>query len=66
MQSATPVVDNRQPVPRRHVEIKLKQLQKEKERCRKIENDNLLLLRKLSHIMKTSRVDNNWTIPQPK
>lgn len=59
-------MDNKPPIPRRHVELKLKQLQKEKERIRKIENDNFLLLRKLSHIMKTNRVDNNWTIPQPK
>lgn len=49
-----------------HVLIKLKKQQKEKEKHEKIERDNFTLLRKLSYIMRTNRVDNCWITPQPK
>lgn len=45
--------------------MKLKKKQKETERCKKIEQDNFLLLQKMNYIMKTSRVDNVWKTPQP-
>lgn len=64
--SVMPVIDNHPPPLRKHVNLKLKQLQKENERCEKIEKENLLLLKKLNCIMKTRNVDNYWNTPQPK
>lgn len=51
---------------RNHINAKWKKQQKESERCKKIEKENQLLLKKMNYIMKTSRVDNNWTTPQPR
>lgn len=64
--SAGPAIDNREPATRSHLLIKLKKHQKEKERHAKIERDNFSLLRNLAYIMRTNRVDNSWSTPQPK
>lgn len=45
--------------------VKLKKQQKEKDRCKRIEHDNYLLLQRLNYVMRTSRVDNTWRSPQP-
>lgn len=66
MISATPAIDNKPPITRSHINVKLKKQQKEVERIRQIERDNNLLLKKMNYIMKTSRVDNYWTTPQPR
>ncbi|XP_018331577.1 uncharacterized protein LOC108741309 [Agrilus planipennis] len=63
--SAYPAIDNKPPEPRVHVAIKHKKIQKENERCLKIEKDNFLLLKKLCWIMKSNRVDNYWSEPLP-
>ncbi|KAG5889806.1 hypothetical protein JTB14_031354 [Gonioctena quinquepunctata] len=65
VQSALPAIDTGPPPYRDHVNVKLKKQQKEKERCKKIEKDNYLLLQKLNYITRTSRVDNRWKTPQP-
>lgn len=58
VQSALPAIDNRQPLSRAHVALKLKKKQHEEERVAKIERENLILLKRLRHIMKTNKVDN--------
>ncbi|CAG9862710.1 unnamed protein product [Phyllotreta striolata] len=63
--TALPAIDNNPPPFRAHVNIKLKKQQKEKDRCRRIEHDNYLLLQRLNYVMNTSRVDNTWRSPQP-
>ncbi|XP_044266112.1 uncharacterized protein LOC123012333 isoform X2 [Tribolium madens] len=65
VQSAGPAIDTRPPLPRQHVTLKLKKKQKEEERCQEIEKNNFNLLKRLSYVMRTSRVDNYWTTPQP-
>lgn len=65
VQSALPAVDAGPPAYRSHVVMKLKKQQNEKERCKKIEHDNFLLLQKMNYITRTSRVDNVWKTPQP-
>ncbi|KAH1000914.1 hypothetical protein HUJ04_013183 [Dendroctonus ponderosae] len=62
--SATPVIDTKSPPHRPHVALKLKKLQKEEERSRKIERDNLMLLQKLNYIMAKHWQD-NYLPPQP-
>lgn len=65
--SALPAIDNRQPLSRAHVALKLKKKQKEEERVSKIERENLILLKRLRHIMKTNKIDNHRdTEPSPK
>lgn len=64
MLSATPVIDTKSPPQRAHVAVKLKKLQKEAERSRKIERDNLMLLQKLNYIM-TKHWQDNYLPPQP-
>lgn len=66
MASALPAIDDKPPAYYNHVALKLKRQQLERERITKIEKENLILLRKLNHIMKTCRVDHFWTIPQPE
>ncbi|XP_063932071.1 uncharacterized protein LOC135144056 [Zophobas morio] len=65
VQTAAPAIDNRTPLPRQHVTLKLKKKQKESERCEEIEKNNFSLLKRLSYVMRTSRVDNAWSTPQP-
>ncbi|EFA03364.1 hypothetical protein TcasGA2_TC013349 [Tribolium castaneum] len=65
VQSAGPAIDTRPPLPRQHVALKLKKRQKEAERCQEIEKNNFTLLKRLSYVMRTSRVDNYWATPQP-
>uniref|UniRef100_A0A6P7GM58 Uncharacterized protein LOC114340512 n=1 Tax=Diabrotica virgifera virgifera TaxID=50390 RepID=A0A6P7GM58_DIAVI len=65
VQSALPAVDTGPPPFREHVCVKLKKQQKEKERCRRIEQDNYFLMQRLNYVMRTSRVDNMWKTPQP-
>ncbi|XP_060517986.1 uncharacterized protein LOC132696892 isoform X2 [Cylas formicarius] len=64
VQSASPVVDNKSPPFRGHVRVKLKKMQKEKERMNKIEGENFLLLKKMSYITQKHWMD-NWLPPQP-
>ncbi|XP_066154009.1 uncharacterized protein [Euwallacea fornicatus] len=64
VQAATPAIDTKAPALRPHVAIKLKKLQKESERAQRIENENLILLQRLKHIMGTHWVD-NYLPPQP-
>lgn len=65
VQSAQPAIDNRQPLSRAHVAVKLKRKQKEEDRISKIERENLILLRRLGYIMKTNTVDNRWDASLP-
>ncbi|XP_074029875.1 LOW QUALITY PROTEIN: uncharacterized protein [Leptinotarsa decemlineata] len=65
VKSALPAIDSGSPHCRDHVSMKLKKLQKEKERCKNIEEGNYLLLKKLNYIMRTRRIDNTWRTPQP-
>ncbi|XP_003218803.2 uncharacterized protein CFAP97D2 [Anolis carolinensis] len=59
LQTAKPVVDTSPPPTYGHLHLKLRKLKLEKERLSIIERDNYLLLRKISHIMRTTgRVDN--------
>ncbi|RZF41116.1 hypothetical protein LSTR_LSTR002748 [Laodelphax striatellus] len=62
---ALPAIDVSPPTQRAHVTCKLKKLQKEAERCSRIEKDNFTLLQHLSSIMHTSRVDNMWIEAPP-
>ncbi|XP_039279792.1 uncharacterized protein LOC111060105 isoform X2 [Nilaparvata lugens] len=62
---ALPAIDVSPPTERAHVTCKLKKLQKEAERCSRIEKDNFTLLQHLSSIMHTSRVDNMWIEAPP-
>lgn len=65
VKSALPAIDTGPPAFQNHVVLKLKKRQKESERCKKIEQENFLLLQKINDIMRTSRVDNAWKTPQP-
>ncbi|KAB0797868.1 hypothetical protein PPYR_08861 [Photinus pyralis] len=65
VKSAAPVIDNRPPVSREHVAVKLKRKQTEIERQTKIERDNLILLQKLQSLTRKNRVDNYWQTPPP-
>nr|XP_060625652.1 uncharacterized protein CFAP97D2 [Anolis sagrei ordinatus] len=59
IQRAKPVVDTSPPPTYGHLHLKLRKLKLEKERLSIIERDNHLLLRKISHIMRTTgRIDN--------
>lgn len=49
-----------------HVLIKLKKLQRERERMQEIEKENQRLLQKLTQIMNTNRLENFWRQPRPK
>lgn len=64
--SAQAVIDATCPPHQPHVSIKSKKLQKERERLAQIERENRRLLRKLSQIMITNRVENYWKDPHPK
>lgn len=66
MKSAQAVIDATCPPHQPHVSIKSKKLQKERERLDQIEQENRRLLRKLSQIMVSSRVENYWKEPHPK
>ncbi|KAH0624567.1 hypothetical protein JD844_032181 [Phrynosoma platyrhinos] len=59
IQKAKPVVDTSPPPTYGHLHLKLRKLKLDKERLSIIERDNHLLLKKISHIMRTTgRVDN--------
>lgn len=45
--------------------IKLKKIQKERERTHEIERENQRLLQKLSQIMSVNRLENYWKQPHP-
>lgn len=66
VKSAGPAIDFRTPQVRPHVTLKHKKKQKELERKKEIEQENLRLLQKLSVIMNTLRLDNYWKDPRPK
>ncbi|XP_059487106.1 uncharacterized protein LOC132203380 [Neocloeon triangulifer] len=60
IKSARPVIDSGPPKDRGHVTVKLKKLQCEEERTEKIKQDNIRLLQRMTAIMRTSRLDNQW------
>lgn len=66
VQSAKPAVDIARPSDQPHVLIKLKKIQKERERTQEIERENQRLLQKLSQIMTTNRMENYWKEPHPR
>lgn len=66
VKSAQAVIDATCPPHQPHVSLKSKKLQKERERLAQIERENRRLLRKLSQIMITNRVENYWKNPHPK
>ena len=51
---------------RLHVVLKHKKKQKEIERKKEIEKENVRLIQKLAVIMNTLRLDNYWKDPRPK
>ncbi|XP_075214050.1 uncharacterized protein LOC142320233 [Lycorma delicatula] len=65
VEHALPAIDVKPPAKRAHVICKLKKLQKEAERCARIEQDNFTLLQHLRSIMHSSRVDNIWNEAPP-
>lgn len=66
VQSAGPAIDLKAPQDRPHVTMKHKKRQKEVERKKEIETENVRLVQKLSVIMNTLRLDNYWKDPRPK
>lgn len=66
VQSARPAIDFHRPMLQPHVLIKMKKLQKERERMQEIEKENQRLLQKLTQIMNTNRLENFWPEPRPK
>uniref|UniRef100_A0A336LLG1 CSON012026 protein n=1 Tax=Culicoides sonorensis TaxID=179676 RepID=A0A336LLG1_CULSO len=62
---ATPRIDFHPPAEHNHVALKLKKAQKELERQRQIENENIRLLQRLGSIMTKKRIDNFWQTPRP-
>lgn len=66
VQNAQSAVDYSCPPDHPHVLIKLKKIQKERERMQEIERENQRLLQKLSQIMATNRVENYWKDPHPR
>lgn len=65
VQSAQAAIDFSHPTDHTHVLIKLKKIQKERERMHEIERENQRLLQKLSQIMSVNRVENFWKQPHP-
>lgn len=66
VQSAQPAIDFIRPQHQPQVLIKLKKLQRERERMEEIEKENQRLLQKLGQIMNTNRLENYWRAPRPK
>lgn len=62
---AGPAIDYHPPASHNHVTLKLKKAQKELERQRQIEHENIRLLQRLGSIMNQKRIDNFWTQPRP-
>lgn len=65
VQSAQAAIDFSRPTDHTHVLIKLKKIQKERERMHEIERENQRLLQKLSQIMSVNRLENFWKQPHP-
>lgn len=65
VQSAQAAIDFSRPTDHTHVLIKLKKIQKERDRMHEIERENQRLLQKLSQIMSVNRIENYWTQPHP-
>ncbi|KAJ9585281.1 hypothetical protein L9F63_002911 [Diploptera punctata] len=63
VQSALPAIDVGPPTLHGHVCCKLKKQQNEQERMARIERDNCRLLQRMGTIMRTKRLDNEWTKP---
>lgn len=66
VKSAVSVVDIQSPKARPHVSAKAKKRQRELERTKEIEKENVRLLQKLGVIMNTLRLDNYWKDPRPR
>lgn len=65
VKAAKPMIDSKPPPARPHVTSKLKKLQLERERLEEIDRDNMTLLKKMQHIMKTEgNVDHHSTSHQ--
>lgn len=62
---AVPRIDFHPPPEHNHVTLKLKKAQRELERQRQIEKENIRLLQRLGAIMNKKRIDNFWTQPRP-
>lgn len=62
---AIPRIDFHPPAEHNHVTLKLKKAQKELERQKQIENENIRLLQRLGSIMTKKRIDNFWQTPRP-
>lgn len=54
------VIDNHAPETYMHMHLKLKKLQVEEERLAVVERDNRILLEKMSYIMRTKGLVENW------
>merc|ERR1712134_117906 len=54
------VIDNHAPETYMHMHLKLKKLQVEEERLAVVERDNRILLEKMSYIMRTKGLVDNW------
>ena len=63
MQSALPAIDVGPPALYGHVCFKQKKQQNEQERIACIERENCRLLQRMGVIMRTKRLDNEWTTP---
>ncbi|XP_063706322.1 uncharacterized protein LOC134835375 [Culicoides brevitarsis] len=62
---AIPRIDYHPPAEYNHVTLKLKKAQKELERQKQIENENIRLLQRLGSIMTKKRIDNYWKTCRP-
>ncbi|XP_055693146.1 uncharacterized protein LOC129795701 [Lutzomyia longipalpis] len=65
VKSAGPRIDDSSPPIYTHVIVKMKKIQKERERKASIERENVRLLQKLGAIMNTSRLENFWNTSRP-
>ena len=54
------MIDNHAPETYMHMHLKLKKLQVEEERLATVERDNRILLEKMSFIMRTKGLVDNW------
>lgn len=65
MLNAVPAIDYFSPTVYPHIQIKFKKTQREYERTKQIEKENVRLLQRLTAIMNTKPVENFWKSPRP-
>lgn len=63
--NAVPAIDYFSPTVYPHIQIKFKKTQREYERTKQIEKENVRLLQRLTAIMNTKPVENFWKSPRP-